>query len=222
MGHLQPERFNGDGQRVPGIGGPLRQDVWRRLKEQRVRPLGAIGVGLSGAGAGQRPLDEHVQRDGRGLAGRLGGGAGRVGRGRVERLSPGRGRGYVGGGRGEGLVGLRGQQGRPRGALHPRRGRGRRRWGGRGGGGLGSLAGRRRVHGVALGDGGHPLGRGRRRAAGRRRHDDHAAAGLRELRWGKNNRKDQVRTLKCTRPAVCGVGSQSAAGGVSFIGKKQA
>lgn len=98
VGHLQPERFDGDGQRVPGVGGPLRQDVWRRLKQQRVGPLGAVGVGLSGSGTGQRSLDEDVQGDGRGLAGRLGGGAGGVSWRWEELLSPGRGGWYVGGG----------------------------------------------------------------------------------------------------------------------------
>lgn len=76
--HLQPDGLDGDGQRVPAVAPPLHEDVWRRLEQQRVSPLGAVRVGLDGPGARQRPLDEDVQRDGRGLAGRLAGRAGGV------------------------------------------------------------------------------------------------------------------------------------------------
>jgi len=85
----------------------LGEEIWRRLKEERVGPLGVVGVGRRWAGAGQSSLDEDVQGDGRKLAGRLGGGAGgiglHVGRGTrggvagwLEGLNPGRRRRYVG------------------------------------------------------------------------------------------------------------------------------
>lgn len=76
--HSQPDGLDGDGQRVAAVAPPLHQDLWRRLEQQRVSPLGAVRVGLDGPGAGQRPLDQDVQRDGRRLAGRLGGRAGGI------------------------------------------------------------------------------------------------------------------------------------------------
>lgn len=179
------------------------RDLWGKLKEQRVGPLGSLRVRLDCARAVQSSLDQDVQRDGRRLAGQLHGRGGEVrlddgngpgkrgGRWR-EQLHPGRRWGYVGGQWERGLRHPLGDShGRPvltastfrNGKGHCGVNRGR----------LGNLSGEGWVYRVVLVDGGRPFGWDWWGALSRSNDSVQAAAGLRELSCGEKEAKKKTK-----------------------------